>query len=228
MSKKPNRAQIVKVIKEYDKLGAMKFLKKHNYRRSMKYRLYYKNKIYDSKAIYGVASGQDSDDFSGGGTTTSYLKKLRFEILDIPDTKMSLKKLDFTDWVHLNEIGSNKISAEKLKFSGIYLVAIYEKRPGKKVRKDDSSIVYIGETVDQTLKKRLDQFRKSAANNKNRHSGGMTFRYLSKNNKIGKIENAYVSLCPMPKRASYIRLIERCLISEYDLKNGEMPKCNRK
>lgn len=76
-------------IAECDKLGRENFLKQYGYAYSRKYPLHYNGKVYDSKAIAGVAFGKQfgaalkAKDFSGGtATVVPVLKKLGFSAIE--------------------------------------------------------------------------------------------------------------------------------------------------
>ncbi len=85
-----SRSAVLKAIKEFDRIGQDSFLAKYGYKRALKYRLRYRGKLYDSKAIAGVAWGLQ---FHGdgkrrpvsyqGGTQSSVptLRKLSFEVV---------------------------------------------------------------------------------------------------------------------------------------------------
>lgn len=68
-------AAVKAAIAECDKLGHQEFLARYGYKKSRRYPLYYGGKVYDSKAIIGVAFGKQhgeslkSTDFSGGAAT---------------------------------------------------------------------------------------------------------------------------------------------------------------
>jgi hypothetical protein len=84
------RASVLDAIAEYDRLGGPEFLDHYGYGRG-RYLLRHKNKLYESKAIAGVAWGlQHFDDpqqrpethFGGAQTTVRTLKDLRFKIVE--------------------------------------------------------------------------------------------------------------------------------------------------
>ena len=51
----PKNEHILKAINGFDESGKEAFLRKYGYQDSRVYQLIYKNRIYPSKAIYGVA-----------------------------------------------------------------------------------------------------------------------------------------------------------------------------
>jgi hypothetical protein len=86
-----SRPAVVAAIKEFDRLGQAPFLSKYGYGKSLKYRLSYRGKLYDSKAIAGVAWGLQfhndgkwrPDSYSGGAqSSVPTLERLGFKILE--------------------------------------------------------------------------------------------------------------------------------------------------
>lgn len=80
---------VIQAIHECDDLGREQFLEKYGYKYSRLYLLQYKNRLYDSKAIAGVAIGKqhggplNSKDFAGGlATVVPALSKLGFQITE--------------------------------------------------------------------------------------------------------------------------------------------------
>jgi hypothetical protein len=83
-------ADVVRAIKEFDRLGQDRFFLEYGFGRAKAYVLIYGNRQYDSKAILGVAykiaTGQalSSDDFEGGKNgAAAVLRKLGFDVQDI-------------------------------------------------------------------------------------------------------------------------------------------------
>jgi len=85
-----NRNSILEAIKEYDILGEDGFLSKYGFGKSRRYFLKYNNRLYDSKAIVGVAYGFEfpsegylkPESFSGGfNTVQKLLEQLGFEVV---------------------------------------------------------------------------------------------------------------------------------------------------
>jgi hypothetical protein len=85
-----NRKSILEAIKEYDILGEEGFLSKYGFGKSRRYFLKYNNRLYDSKAIVGVAYGIEfptegflkPEEFSGGfNTVQKLLEQLGFEVV---------------------------------------------------------------------------------------------------------------------------------------------------
>ncbi|GAB7553341.1 hypothetical protein NRB_28470 [Novosphingobium sp. 11B] len=92
---KPEAVQAA--ISEYDELGRAAFLDKYGFRPARSYFLEHDGRLYDSKAIVGVAVGKEhprrgalrSDEFSGGeATVRAKLESLGFKLV-IPDREVS-------------------------------------------------------------------------------------------------------------------------------------------
>lgn len=86
-----DRPAVLKAIEEFDEVGREGFLRIYGYRKAKRYLLREKGKLYDSKAILGVARGyarQDlgamkfNDHFGGLASAVRYLKQLNFEVID--------------------------------------------------------------------------------------------------------------------------------------------------
>ncbi|MDV2964655.1 HNH endonuclease [Nitratireductor aquimarinus] len=84
-----SRAAVLRAIEEFDRLGRDAFLREYRFRQSRMYFLSQGNKLYDSKAIIGVAHGFSGGDrstltaaqFSGGEATVARtLRDLGFEV----------------------------------------------------------------------------------------------------------------------------------------------------
>jgi hypothetical protein len=87
------RADVVRAIEEYDRLGQDQFLAEHGFGRATAYLLIYRERSYDSKAILGVAYTYatgvpiGAHDFSGGVYgAAGVLRKLGFEVRDTRST----------------------------------------------------------------------------------------------------------------------------------------------
>ena len=71
------RPAVLAAIEEFDELGQDEFLRRRGYAEARNFRLVYRGRFYDSKAIAGVAHGYatgyfcDSSEFSGGLATVS-------------------------------------------------------------------------------------------------------------------------------------------------------------
>lgn len=99
---------VTKAIDEYDQIGQAKFLNRYRFGKSQKYILLHKNNRYDSKAIYGVAYGNQygkpltHEEFSGGMVlVVPTLEKLGFHVVasDITEISVALpEEVDETLW----------------------------------------------------------------------------------------------------------------------------------
>lgn len=85
-----SRQAVLEALREFDRIGGKAFLAKYGYREALKYRLRYRGKYYDSKAIAGVAWGlqyhgdgkRRPDSYQGGAqSSVPTLRKLKFEIV---------------------------------------------------------------------------------------------------------------------------------------------------
>jgi predicted HNH restriction endonuclease len=106
LSEIKNKESILSAISEYDKIGGYAFLNRYGFDPSLKYFLYYNNKLYDSKAIVGVSYRYEypteeylsSNEFSGGqDTVVALLKNLEFTVLEKSITTacyLALKKIN--------------------------------------------------------------------------------------------------------------------------------------
>lgn len=86
-----NRDAVVKAMREFDRRGRDAFLKRHGYGRAKYWFVSHEDRLYDSKAIAGVAAGIQSkanpllaSDFSGGeATVVRRLRGMKFDVIDI-------------------------------------------------------------------------------------------------------------------------------------------------
>ena len=110
---------------------------------------------------------------------------------------------------------------------GVYLLGRFAIVP-RRVDPLNANIVYIGETVGQSLIERWRQFDRSAFQEKDGHSGGWTYGDLISK----KPHNLFVAAMPVvldePERSAFIRFAERSLIWDFVQRHGAFPKCNRK
>jgi 5-methylcytosine-specific restriction protein A len=95
-----SRARVLEAIADFDRLGREEFLSRYGYGPSRRYRLRHKGKVYDSKAIAGVAWGlqhfndpdRRPDSYTGGAHTS------------VP----TLERLGFTIEVGKNDVGGER------------------------------------------------------------------------------------------------------------------------
>jgi hypothetical protein len=128
----------------------------------------------------------------------------------------------FSDWTPWSD--RKKVALSK---PGVYLLV---KHPADKRPTLNVPLVYIGETCEQSLWKRLDQFNRSAFLGKRAHSGGATFRqkYDPEPSDQWLFVSAMAVDLEKTKASAYIRYLERALIWEHVSRHGYYPSCNRK
>ncbi len=109
---------------------------------------------------------------------------------------------------------------------GVYFIACSDTKPDS-YRAHHEAIIYIGETSQRTLGRRLWEFNTSAFNGKPGHSGGHTFKRNMPDATPGHL---WVSACPValgePYTTAYIKYLERRLLWEYVNTWGCLPPCN--
>ena len=156
---------------------------------------------------------------------------------------MEIKKVKFSKWEKWN----NRNNIENIGNPWIYILAIFENRkPEWNIDKTDENIIYIGETCNQTLKIRLNQFNKSAFEWKDGHSWWWSYNDKYNLNLDDDWEKLYISVFPISKEeldltkvkndydkdyilSSFIRYVERKLILDFILKyNGVKNLLNKK
>ncbi|MCA0919280.1 HNH endonuclease [Pseudooceanicola nanhaiensis] len=133
-----DRVAVLRATEEFDRLGRDAFLQKHGFGRSRSYHLQYGGKLYDSKAIIGVAHGYtgagrrplEASDFSGGEATVARtLRDLDFEVQTpaIPNTVAAASNVSpegFAFWwvnnkqTYAHEIGGNYLWSPTEKSNG--------------------------------------------------------------------------------------------------------------
>lgn len=138
---------------------------------------------------------------------------------------MQIPKIIFKKWTKWPDRGKIMNSNHP----GVYLLAKFKVPPKGNANPLDNHIVYIGETCNNTLKGRWNQFNRSAHYNRDGHSGGFT--YYKKYN--GNTDDLFVAELPCMSlsnglRHLFIRYIERKLILQYAIKHGKQPECNKK
>ncbi len=130
----------------------------------------------------------------------------------------------FSKWFQWNE----RTQIKNINLPGVYILAKFKKIPEGNANPNDKNIIYVGETCDQTLKKRWYQFNNSAFRDKDGHSGGWSYESTFGD----KGDDLYVATLPvdLPKnlRHLFIRFVERKIILEFALKYNAQPKLNKK
>ena len=139
---------------------------------------------------------------------------------------MSLPDIVFSKWTRWND----RTTLNEVDYPGIYVLAHFKTHPVGDADPLAQEVIYIGETCDQLLRVRWNQFHRCAFEGKRGHSGGMTYWRVF-GGKGG--ENLFVAAFPVGNlddqiRPLFIRHVERKLILEYALKWDAPPKCNRK
>lgn len=130
--------------------------------------------------------------------------------------------LAFSRWVPWNDHEVIKDADSP----GVYLLARFPTGVPRSANPLDPRVLYIGQTVAQTLSKRWYQFGRSAFERKPAHSGGWTF-----GDRIARTPRGlYVSAMPVRRKEPYsgarIRALEQALIWAYVGRHGRRPKCN--
>ena len=138
---------------------------------------------------------------------------------------MKLPKIEFSPWFKWKE--RNKIqNSDK---PGVYTLSKFRTVPSGRVDPLDVNIIYFGETCNQSLKGRWNQFHRSAFYSKRGHSGGRS--YMEVYGDMGL--DLYVAAMPVvianeDLRSAFIRFAERKLILDFVMRWKKLPKCNRK
>ena len=89
---RPSREAVLQAISEFDDLGREEFLSRHGFKHAKWWFLVHDGRLYDTKAIYGVAVGIANNqprafrEFSGGEqTVVRQLRNLGFEVRNSPE-----------------------------------------------------------------------------------------------------------------------------------------------
>jgi hypothetical protein len=185
-------------IAEFDDRGRVQFLKSHGFRRSSKLYLILGQRLYDTKALvaaaYQHATGRPlhHSKFSGGAQTVAVFRRLAQQDLNfgrvfedrlrelhnlsadydrIPRAWTDLHELGFSEWIPLTRYPDLNTGW----LPGVYVIAKSSRQPHG-ISIIDKRVIYIGETVDQSLRQRLHQLHRSMSRGKGGHSGGITLR----------------------------------------------------
>ncbi len=112
---------------------------------------------------------------------------------------------------------------------GVYLLALFDPAPPRRVDPLAEAIVCIGESTDNGLLRRLYQFGHSAFDGKPGHTGGLLYR-----DAIGDAgESLFVAAFPVAQvprevRPLFIRYVAHKLLWDWARTWGVAPVCNRK
>ena len=185
-------------IVEFNKQGRTQFFKRYGFSRSSRVYLIYGQRLYDTKALvaaayrYATRKTLRHTEFSVGAQTHAVfsrlarqnsnfartfddrlgeLRNLSTEYDRIPRAWTDLRELGFSKWISLAKFADLKTGW----LPGVYVIAHSNRRPNG-ISIIDKRVVYIGETVDQSLHQRLYQLHRSMFNGKAGHSGGATLR----------------------------------------------------
>jgi hypothetical protein len=128
-----------------------------------------------------------------------------------------LRELGFSKWIPLAKCADLKTGW----LPGVYVIAHSSAEPHK-MPIVDKRVIYIGETVDQDLRTRLRQLRRSLTDGKDGHSGGLTLHAKGYHHK-----RLWLAIRSFPLgyglddalagsfRSAQIRHLERALLYEY-------------
>jgi len=141
------------------------------------------------------------------------------KILPFPDFHLfDFPTVLFSPWIPWNA----RSNIPKADFPGVYLLAQFNSLPSStNANPLDPHIVYIGETCNNSLRGRLEQFNRSAFKGKSGHSGGHS--YAEKFNRDFKSDgvNLYVAAfavsLPAHIQHLFIRWVERHLILQFEI-----------
>jgi len=134
-------------------------------------------------------------------------------------------EIKFSHWTRW----AKRTSLKGIRSPGVYILAHFDVASAGRASPQAEQIVYIGETCNNSLRGRWQQFNRSAFEGKFGHSGGRTYRQVFG----GQGDNLYITAFPVEGldeeiRSLFIRYVERKLIWEFAQKWGTAPKCNRK
>jgi hypothetical protein len=252
-----NAKAMKEAIEEYDQSGREKFLKKYGFSRSSKFYFRYNERLYDVKALIGAAYRHATGEklannmFAGGAQSKAVFRRigagdaclsigdlfedslgelanLSGEFDRLSNAQSDVRKLGFSKWIQFQSY--NNLQTKWL--PGVYVIADCASKPNK-MKITDQAVVYIGETVEQNLGKRLYQLDCSLKGRPG-SSGGTTLKM-----KGYKPRTLWLSVRSFPLgrgkekearslRSSQIRSLERRLLHEYVLANRAYPAGNSK
>lgn len=112
---------------------------------------------------------------------------------------------------------------------GVYLLALFDPAPPRRVDPLAEEIIYLGEITDNGLLRRWYQFGHSAFDGKPGHSGGLLYREA-----VGDAgESLFVAAFPVAQvprdlRPLFIRYLGHKLLWDWARTWGTAPLCNRR
>ena len=139
---------------------------------------------------------------------------------------MNLPNVVFSRWIQW----ANRTQLDRIDKPGVYILAHFTTLPAGNGDPQAQEVIYVGETCDQSLRVRWNQFHRCAFEGKDGHSGGKTYWRVFD----GKgAEKPYVAAFPVAELNTvlcplFTRYVERKLILEYALKWNAAPICNTK
>lgn len=246
---------ISRAIHEFDELGRAKFLRQYGFGRASKFYFLHEEKLYDTKplisASYFYATGEklahnglsggrqtisainnsirSSSKFRGSRAFEDVLGELRNVSADFDRlAKLTCDVLDFgfSRWVQLQNYKDLHTGG----LPGVYVISDSATAPIK-VPISDRRVIYIGETVNQTLSKRLHQFNRSLDGGAGHSGGGALYEDYRR-------KRLWLSIRSFPLRpdiaarnalafrSSQIQLLEKLLLFQFVHSNGKYPKGN--
>lgn len=242
-------------IDEFDELGRSKFLRQYGFGRSSKFYLLHGQKLYDTKPLisasyfHATRARLPNKRFSGGPQTVSainnairssskfrgskafedVLGELRNVSADfdrLVGLNESIRALGFSRWVQLQDYKDLHTGG----LPGVYVISMNATTP-LRVGISDRRVIYIGETVNQTLSKRLDQFNRSLQGGSG-HSGGDTLYDEFRRKRLWLSIRSFplrpdiAASKALAFRSSQIQLLEKLLLFQFVRSNGSYPKGN--
>lgn len=157
------------------------------------------------------------------------LSYLTGEYDQLAEPYATIKKLGFSKWIPLK----NRVELKTGFLPGVYIVGYNVQAMGR-LNEFSEKVVYIGETVSQSISKRLYQFEHSLKG-KSAHSGGYNLfeqgyrpESLSVSIRSFTLPSGVDPEKAKAQRSALIRFLERKLLYEYVTERGCFPIGNSK
>ena len=135
-----------------------------------------------------------------------------------------LQRIRFSRWAPWNE----RDTLSGMDEPGIYLLGHFTQQPKREARLLTARVIYIGESHDQPLKDRLNQFRRTVFGRGANHTGGKAYRRVFG---VGMRYLYVARFVPTGLKSDLLPLFilytEIRLILTYALRFGKKPKCNK-